>query len=151
MNAAPAAIIRYETRISVVINMALSAAFFFGAFGASPRSLTLAAPDKFALDFLPQSLAIGFFAALVPALLVGGKRRKGLVDGLDVNADPARRVVARAVLAAAICGLVGALIAFLLPMIADKTAYYSALAAKLIYGGLLAMLVTPRALRLALS
>ena len=111
----------------------------------------MAAPDKFALDFLPQSLAIGFFAALVPALLISNKRRKGLITGLDIQADRTQTMLVRAFAMAGICGIIGVVMAFVLPSITDQFAYYPALGFKVIYGGLLAVLVTPRALRMALK
>jgi hypothetical protein len=144
------AIIRRETRISLVINLVLSGAFFLAVFGVIPRPLTLAAPDNLALDFLPQSLAIGFFSALVPALLVNGKRRKGLIVGLDNNAATAMTTLFRALGFAAIAALAGAAIALLLPMIITQIGYFAAFAVKLFFGGLLAGLITPRALRRSL-
>lgn len=150
MNTAAPAIIRSETRVSVVINMVLSAGFFLAAFGTSARPLTLAAPDNFALDFLPQSLAIGFFAALVPALIISRKRRGGRIDGVDSHAALIGTTMVRAIGFAAATGAVGVIVAFVFPLAATQIGYFPALVMKLIYGGALAFLVTPRALRLAL-
>ncbi len=144
-------IVRRETQISVVINAVLSAAFFGLAFGITPRTLAFGAPDKLGMDFIPQSLAIGFFAALVPALLISHKRRKGLVGGRDTNADPARTILLRAIGFAAIAGLAGALLAAFVPMGAAHIAYFPALGAKVAYGALLAAIITPRALRMVLA
>lgn len=151
MSPAAAAAIQSETRISAVINMALSAVLFLAAFGNSPRALAMDAPDNFALDFLPQSLAVGFFAALVPALLVSKKRRKGLIQGINIHADSAQTLVGRAFVIAAICGMFGALLVVSLPLLAGQIAYYPALGLKIIYGGVLAVLVTPRTLRMTLT
>jgi hypothetical protein len=151
MSNAVVSIISKETRISIIINMVLSAGFFFLAFGLSPKVLTTASPDQLALDFIPQSLAIGFFAALVPSLIMSGKRRKGQVEGVDSNAVPFKTNLLRAVGFALATGLAGLLLMFALPMVAATMGYFSALAMKVIYGGVLAFLVTPRALRLALA
>ena len=144
-------VIAKETRISVIINMVLSAVFFFLAFGLSPKALMTAAPDHLALDYIPQSLAIGFFAALVPALIMSGKRRKGQIDSVDSNAVPFKTNLLRAVGFALAAGGVGLLLMFALPLISAGMSYFPALAMKVIYGGVLAFLVTPRALRLTLS
>ena len=150
MSNAVDSIINKETRISNIINMVLSAAFFFLAFGLAPKVLMTASPDQLALDFIPQSLAIGFFAALMPSLIMSGKRRKGQVEGVDINAVPFKTNLLRAVGFALATGVAGLLLMLALPMVAVAMGYFSALAMKVIYGGLLAYLVTPRALRMAL-
>ena len=150
MSSAVVSIINKETRISIIINMVLSAAFFFLAFGLSPKVLTTALPDQLALDFIPQSLAIGFFAALVPSLIMSGKRRKGQIEGADSNAVPFKTNLQRAIGFALAAGIAGLLLMLALPMVAVAMSYFPALKMKVIYGGLLAYLVTPRALRMAL-
>ena len=143
-------IIKKETRISVIISTVLSAAFFFLAFGLSPKVLTTASPDQLALDFIPQSLAIGFFAALMPSLIFGNKRRKGKIDGLDRNPDSVGKILLRSIGFALVAGVTGALIAFVLRLFVAQIAYFPAAAVRVIYGGLLAYIVTPRVLRLSL-
>ena len=143
-------IVAVETRISVIINMVLSAVFFFLAFGLSPKVLTTASPDQLALDFIPQSLAIGFFAALVPSLIMSGKRRKGQIEGVDSNAISFKTTLLRAIGFAFAAGIAGLAVMVALPMVTAEMDYFPALAVKVIYGGALASLVTPRALRMAL-
>ncbi len=144
------ATIKAETRISVIINMALSATFFLGGFGLTQRPLAMGSPDNLGLDFIPQSIAIGFFSALVPVLIVSSRRRKGLIVGLNGDAVPTKVTLLRALGFMVAAGLVGAIIAGGLPIVITEIAYFQALVVKLTYGGLLAFLVTPRALRLAL-
>ena len=151
MSNAVDSIINKETRISIVINMVLSTAFFFLVFGLSPKVLAIAEPDHLALDFILQSLAIGFFSALVPALIMSGKRRKGQIEGVDSNAVPFKTNLLRAVGCALAAGMAGLAVMFALPTVTAAMGYFPALAVKVIYGGALASLVTPRALRMALT
>jgi hypothetical protein len=150
MSSSANATVKSETQISVMINMVLSAVFFLATFGTHIRSLTTGRPDSLALDFLPQSLAIGFFAALVPVLIVNSKRRKGLITGVDIHCDPVTTFLLRATGFSAAAGALGGLFVLILPLAMAQIGYFAALAAKILYGGALALLVTPRAIGLSL-
>jgi hypothetical protein len=65
-----------ETMISAAINAMLSAGFFFALFGGSSAA-TIWGLGGLALDFLPQSFAVAFFATLVPSLLARRAVRRG--------------------------------------------------------------------------
>ena len=143
-------VVRRQQRTSVVINALLSAAFFLLVFGSVPHPLSLGSPDGLAADFIPQSLAIGFFSAFVPALITSAKRRHGEIAGVTTNAVAWSVTLARALGFAATAGAFGAFLTVVLPLIADVMSYAAALAAKIVYGGLLGWIVTPAAVRLVL-
>lgn len=132
-----------EAAISIVINGALSLAFFLGVFGTAPRPLSWAAPDNLALDFIPQSIAVALMSALVPALIA--RRRLG-------NASALRPVLIRAVMFALAGGALGGALAFSIGSVAFPTiAWGAALTIKIAYGGALGALVAILALRRLLS
>lgn len=139
-----AAHIRTSTLISVVISMAISAAFFFLVFGMKPL-IAVFAPDNLALDFVPQTLAASFMAALVPAL----QTRAKMVSGNLAGAPPLPRViVVRAALLAGASLVLAAAATGLLWLGGIATLPWgSALALKIVYGGLLGLIITPIALR----
>ena len=143
-------VVRTQQRTSVVINVLLSAAFFVLVFGIVPHPLSLGKPDGLAADFIPQSLAIAFFSAFVPALIVSAKRRRGEITGVTPNGVTWSVALVRALGFAAAAGVFGTFLAFTLPLIVVATSYAAALAAKLVYGGLLGWVVTPAATRLVL-
>jgi hypothetical protein len=144
MTAAAAAHLRTSTLISVVISMAISAAFFLLVFGQKPV-ITVFAPDNLAIDFIPQTLAAGFMAALMPAL----QTRAKMVAGSLVGAPPLPiQIVIRAAWLAGASLLLAAAITALLWLGGIETMPWgSALALKVGYGGLLGLIITPIALR----
>ncbi|MDH2132083.1 hypothetical protein N5J77_13190 [Sphingobium yanoikuyae] len=131
--------IRREAAISVGINGALSLAFFLAVFGTQPRLLAWATPDRLALDFVPQSIAVALMSALVPALIarrrVGGALRPILL-----------RAAGFALAGAALGGLLALATGGLPPI-----GWSAALAIKIAYGGALGALVASLALRRMLS
>ena len=125
-----AARLRREQITSGAINRVLSAAFFFGVFGVSDRPLRFAAPDNFALDFLPQAAAIALMSSLVPLLVVSASLRKA------VRRSGGGLFIARTVLVVVSAGLASAaaLAAFCLFGPWREIGWSLALAVKLIYG-----------------
>lgn len=124
-----AARLRREQVTSGVINLVLSAGFFFGVFGLANRPLHFAAPDNFALDFLPQAAAIALMSSLVPLLVVSASLRKA-------GGRTGRIFVARTVLAVVLAGLASAaaLAAFCLLGPWREIGWFVALIVKLVYG-----------------
>ncbi|WP_313443342.1 hypothetical protein [Novosphingobium sp.] len=124
-----AARLRREQITSGVINLVLSAGFFFGVFGLANRPLHFAAPDNFALDFLPQAAAIALMSSLVPLLVVSASLRKA-------GGRTGRIFVARTVLAVVLAGLASAaaLAAFCLLGPWREIDWFVALIVKLVYG-----------------
>lgn len=144
MTAASAAHLRTSTLISVAISMAISAAFFLLVFGQKPV-ITVFAPDNLAIDFIPQTLAAGFMAALMPALQTRAKMVAGSLAGAPPL--PIQIVIRAAWLAGASLLLAAAITAALWLGRIETMPWGSALALKVGYGGLLGLIITPIALR----
>lgn len=126
-----------ETMISMVINGAFSLLFFLIMFdfrGVVP--LNLLGPD-----FLPQSFMVSLMGSLVPGLLI--RKRYG---------GAARPVIRRALLFA-LAGLIGAGGGALLlcTSVGGMVTGMTALTIKIAFGVGLAAIVTPAAVRAALS
>lgn len=141
---AVAAHVRTSTLISVIISMAISAAFFLLVFGQRPL-ITVFAAGGLALDFIPQTLAAGFMAALMPSL----QTRAKLLTGRMPGTPPAIAAIVKRALALAVAALALAAIITALLWISKVEAmpWASALALKIGYGGLLGLIITPAALR----
>lgn len=139
--AAPVRYVRRETAVSVAINGALSAGITWlvlGGLGAIP----LWGFGNFVLDFVPQSFMIGLMGALVPGLLARRAAGGGGATGAIVARALTFGIFAAAAgttLAAGIATLGGA----------GTIGFAAALVIKIVYGCLLALIVTPRAVRAA--
>jgi len=131
-----------ETAVSVGINMALSGLFFLLIFGVADRIFV----RDLVIDFLPQGLAIGFMATLIPGLIVHRRLGHGALRSVGL------RLFVRALLSALVAALLlGGAAALLLAMLTGETiAFLPALAIKLLFGAIAALLVTPGAVRAAL-
>lgn len=136
-------ILKRERLVSTAINVALSAAFFLLVFGSRNRALSFAAPDAFALDFLAQGAAISVMAALVPSLLVRKTLRKGGVQHLPSTAAIIGQAGKMLLGGLLIAGIVAAL-CLMGPI--SSVGWTTALAIKLVFGGLLGFAVTHVAL-----
>jgi len=125
-----AARLRREQITSGAINLVLSAAFFFGVFGLANRPLHFAAPDNFALDFLPQAAAIALMSSLVPLLVVSASLRK---EGARTGGAA---FITRTVLAVVLAGLASAATLAVICVFGPwrEIGWTFALAAKLVYG-----------------
>jgi hypothetical protein len=143
--------VRRETMISVVINVALSLGFFLLLFGRTDP-IPVWGLGKYAFDFVPQSFMIALMSTVVPGILAIRRRRAGLVARVESPPRLPRKLLQRALLVALLAVLLGAgLAALILSAIGiDTIAWTPALAFKLLYGGALAIIVTPPTLRAAL-
>lgn len=128
--------LRQEQAVSAAINAVLSAVFFAIVFGLAARPLAVGAPDRFALDFLPQGLMVSLMASLVPTLVVRAKLRK---VALPVTAAVGG-IVARGVLGGIATALVLAGLALFGPL--RDVPSHPALLFKVAYGGLLGLACT---------
>jgi hypothetical protein len=137
------ALIRRNMSISAVINAGFSLAFFLGVFGLPGRALAWAAPDRLALDFLPQSAAVALMSALVPGLV----ERKAIAAITGAPPRPVRAVVVAA-LGWSVAGLAlgGVLAGAVLLSGAGEIAGWPAFALKLAYGAALGAVITRFAL-----
>ena len=142
--------VRKETLIAVGINSALSALFALIVFGGKD-----AAPVRdVAFDAFPQSFMIALMTTLVPTALTRRRLRQGAVPPLATGAMPLpRNLLLRALLVAVTGALVGGgLNWLLLPLLAPELWLFGPLLAfKILYGGLLALLLAPAILRRALA
>jgi hypothetical protein len=149
MTPVQAAYLRRETLISAAINLALSVAFTFLAFGGQARIGWAA----LAWDALPQSFAITLMATLVPTLLTRKRLRTGTIAPLSTSYGKGRhnafvRALILALVATAIAGLLHYV---LLPLGPAKWSFAAVLAYKSIYGALLGAGIGHVAVRSALA
>lgn len=141
---AASAHLRNCTLVSILVSMAFSAAFFILIFGQK-QVLTVWNPDQLALDFVPQTLATAFMAALVPGLQTRAKVAAGGFPGhSDTKLSIFRRAAVLAILSLALAGFgIGLLWLAGITTLSSP----SALAMKIAFGGLLGLIVTPVAVR----
>jgi len=141
-----------ETLISIAINAAISAGFAFFTFGGRTE-IGLWGPSGLALDFVPQTFMIALMSVLVPTALT---RRRVAAGAIRPPAGPPsrlpRNLAIRALLAAAIATLLlgGTATALLAALWSAPLGFATVLPLKILYGALVALLVTPPALRAAL-
>lgn len=144
--------IRRETAISVAINMSLSLLFFWLSFG-DVRLVPIWGVGAYVFDFLPQGFMVGLMSALVPGALAAKALASGKVLAWAGSSIWPSSLLARALLA----GIAGATIGFCgsaaLLGLGGITAldWWPALLAKLLFGGMLAAVITPLGLRAALA
>lgn len=138
----PAAVLAREATISAVINAMISAGFFFAVFGLGTPAQVWGL-GNFAFDFVPQSLAVVFFASFVPSLLA----IKTLEAGTQAPPIPSLlfRSLLRGLAAAIIGGAIWAGLLWVMGL--EAVAPQAALAIKVIYGLLLGGVVTYRTLQ----
>lgn len=142
------AYVRKQTLISIIITMAISAGFYLLIFGTTDP-IAVWAPDNLALDFLPQSGAAAFMAALMPALQARAAIAKGTLPGTPPSV---RSIVVRAIMLALLAlGMAGVVIVALKLGGVASFAWGPAFAIKVAYGALLGLVITPPAVRAVLK
>jgi hypothetical protein len=142
-----------ETLISMAINAAMSAAFAFLVFGGSAE-IDLWGAGGLALDFAPQTFMIALMSALVPTALTRRRVRAGTLSrGSGQLSRLPRNLLIRALVAASVATVLlgGVAIAVLAATWSGALSFAAVLPLKIIYGAAVALLVTPLALRAALS
>jgi len=144
--------IRRETGVSIVINSVLSLLFFLLVFGMRDPIPTWGM-GQWVFDFLPQSFMIALMSTLVPGFLTAKKLHAGQIAPIDYRSSLPRNLIARAlVLAIASAAMGTALVAGIVTITGvEALPHLAALVLKVIYGALLAILVTPLGLRAALA
>ncbi|MCO5794862.1 MAG: hypothetical protein HEQ21_18765 [Blastomonas sp.] len=141
------AYLRKQTIISIVITMAISAGFFLLVFGRTDP-IAVWGPDNLALDFLPQSGAASFMAALMPALQTRSAIAKGTLPGTPPSVES---IVLRAVMLAVLALALGGGVIGLLTLSGIAVfPWTTAFAIKVAYGALLGLIITPPAVRAVL-
>ena len=144
---ASAAHLRTSTLVSIVISMAISAAFFLLVFGQTAQ-VPVFGTAGLAFDFVPQTLAAGFMAALMPSLQTRAKIIAGTLPGTPIA--PLAIAGRALLLAVAALALAAIAIAGLWLIGATALPWAGALALKIGYGGLIGLVVTPAALHVML-
>lgn len=131
----------------MVINAVLSLAFFVLLIGL-PAAVPVAGSSGYAFDFVPQSFMIALMSALVPGFITAARIRGGAIAG---QPEKGGAIVLRSVVTAFASGLVGAGIALALLASGTETLpLIPALVTKILYGIVLALIVTPIGLARAL-
>ena len=144
--------IRRETGVSIVINSALSALFFWLVFaGVDP--VPVWGMGNWVFDFVPQSFMIALMSTLVPGALTAKAIRAGKIRGHGKANWLPGNLPGRAVVLAALSALGGASSIALLARASGVTeiTWATALGLKVAYGAMLAIIVTPPGLRRALA
>ena len=140
------AVLRRETTVSIIINMLFSLVFTWIVFGSA-----VSTPKQDVLiDFVPQSFMVALMGGLIPSFLTRKHRIAGWAATMPTGAAALpRNLLLRslviALLATLVIGGAAALVAALL--LDENVEYVTLLLFKPIYGGCLAALVTPFALK----
>jgi len=147
-----AAHIRRETLVSVVINSALTFAFFCLVFGLG-RRVPVWGVGAYVFDFIPQAFMIALMATLVPGALARKALRKGQVAPWLGGSRLPRQLWLRALVVAVLSALiaVGGVAALMTATGWTILSPLPALLGKLGFAVLLAVIVTPPGLRAALT
>ena len=146
------AYIRRETAISVAINMTLSLLFFWLSFGGA-QIVSVWGVGAYVFDFLPQGFMVGLMSAFAPGALATKALASGKVSAWPGSSVWPASLLTRALLA----GIAGAALgvggsAAILGSLGTSTIdWWPALGAKLLFGGMLAAVITPLGLRAALA
>ena len=161
-SAARRSYVAHETGISIVINMAISAAFVWIVFGGA-AAVPVSGTRGLLVDFLPQTFMIALMGSLVPSALtrkrVRGQRRRGQ-PGRDEIAGGApflpwlpRSLLVRSILIAlaALPILAGPAMLLLWSVQHAPVTIWVVLVLKIAYGALVAAVVTPLAVRAVLG
>jgi hypothetical protein len=142
-----------ETAISILINAVLSALFVWLMFGGRSQVAVWGA-GNLAFDFVPQTFMISLMSVLVPSALTRKRRRAGAIESCEpVLPSLPRNLALRALLLAIVASLVLATAAaLLLAAVSPAPLAMSAVwPLKIVYGALVAVIVTPIGLCVALG
>ena len=149
---ARAAYIRRETAISIGINSVLSLSFFALLFHGL-TDVELGRREGLIMDCLPQGFVIGLMSTLVPGLLTVRRLAAGRT-GSDVQVRHFPGMLLVLALGVAIgAAAIGTVMVAAIAMAAEvvSVAFTAAAVLKVLYGGLLAAVVTPPVIRAALN
>lgn len=146
------AYIRRETLVSMVINGVFSLVFFLIIFGRAP-AIPLWGVGNWVFDCLPQSFMIALMSTLVPGALTAKRLRTGQLQASPQKSRLPRSLVLRALLLSIAAALIGTAVVAAIALasgvtVLDRT---TAMVIKIIYGIVLAALVTPIGLSSALA
>lgn len=137
-----------EAALSAAINGAISIGFFLAVFGGLSQ-VAVWGLGNYAFDFLPQSFAIGFMAALVPGLMCRKAFAAGRLAPVSAAVPAPGGIIILALtsgMAAVILGA-GLWVPILWAAGVDTIGSTAAFALKVLYGAALGALVTAVILR----
>ena len=148
----PSAFIRRQTAINVAASILASLIPFLIVFEIS-LPVYVWGVGNYVFDFLPQGFMIALMSILMPGVSAGKALREGTLSPLAGPTRPIAHLAIRAILFGAFGAVLGAALAagFLSLVDVPEIDWNRALAAKVVFGGLLAAIVTPIGLRTALS
>lgn len=144
--------VRRETAVSVIINCVLTIVLFFVVFGGL-RAVPVWGSGGWVFDFLPQSFMIALMSTLVPGFIAQRKVRAGTVATIPATTPLPRNLLIRALVLAIGSAVLGTAIVAMVASGAQQASlpFAVALLLKVVYGAILAAVVTPLALRAALA
>lgn len=144
--------VRTETLISMAINGVLSLVFFLIVF-SKVDIVPMWGAGNWVFDFLPQSFMIALMGTLVPGALTAKRLRAGALQPLPQPSRLPHSLALRALVLAVAAALAGTAIVAAIIALAGVTAlaWTPALVLKVVYGVVLAAVVTPMGLRSALA
>lgn len=142
--------IAIETLISSMINGAFSFVFAYLAF----HKVGYVSSNQVLIDAIPQSLFVAFFAVFIPTLITRHRLRKGAISPLSYHSHNwPDHALLRALTAGIFIAILSAGLHFIVLKVlaTDTFEFQNLLAFKVVYGVVLSILITPKALLLALS
>jgi hypothetical protein len=142
-----------ETLISIVINAVISAGFALFVFGGRTE-IPLWGASGIAFDFVPQTFMIALMSVIVPTALTRKRIRAGALSQESHQSAPLpRNLFARALLIAFLATIVlgGMAIVLTICLWGGPADFKMVLPIKILYGAMVALVVTPLALRAALA
>lgn len=144
--------VRRETVTSVIVSSVLTVLPFFVVFGSIDPVPTWGA-GGWVFDFVPQGFMIALMSTLVPGLLVRQRIRAGAMATLPGETRLPRNLLARALVLAVAAAVLGTALAGAIAFAAQQASlpFVVALPLKVAYGAALAAVITPLALRAALT
>ena len=142
-----------ETVISILINAALSAAFVFIMFGGVDP-VPVRGLGGAVFDFLPQTFMISLMSTLVPSALTAKRLRTGSITALPASMHKLpKALLLRSVTVAVVTTIalgIAAAATFYVAGIGSLP-FATLLVTKILYGALVALIVTPVVLNDALA
>jgi len=144
--------VRRETCVGMIINAIMSLLIFLAMFDVR-RPVETWGIGQWVFDFLPQSFMVTFMSVLIPGALAHQKVRKGVLAPEPHRSILPRNLMVRALVMAVASAIIGtAMVAGLVWLTgAEAIAPTYALILKATYGTVLALIVTPLSLRVALT
>ena len=143
--------VRTQTIFSVIGSIVVTVIFFVVAFDLS-GPLPVRGVGGYAFDFVPQAFMTALICTLIPGFVTRSQLRQGILTPLAGDAPRPASLLLRGLIFALVSLVLGAGSVSLLLFVADIQSidWEIGLAVKILFAGLVAVLVTPKALRASL-